>query len=281
MTVEARDLSNYGGEPITLYEFSRRSKPTLTGIEVVTVWRYTSADRDYTFGGHVYAAIPISDDGVRQSGNSNSDQLTIIMPASSKIPQMFVGSPPSDPINALIRRTHRGETDSFLAWVGVIGGVTRNDEIASSVVCNTIGATLDRSGLRLAYSRHCPHDLYGFECRADPTLHYAGDSIAGLTGDTIQATGFGTFESGELDGGWVEWIDEDGHAERRAIVNHDTVVVRIMGSTDRLIVGMTVYAFKGCDRTKPTCISRFDNLLNHGGHDYMPDNSPFSGDLIF
>lgn len=380
MTVADKDVSNYDGAPIMLYDFYRRSVPTLTGVLVETHWRFTSADRDFTLGADVYAATAIADDGIRQSGNTSADQLTITMPHTLKIPQMFVGSPPSDPIYCLIRHANEGETDSFIAWAGIVGMVSRaasqedGASIVASVVCNTVSATMDRTGLRLAWSRSCPHDLYGFECQADPRQFVISGLVTALDGvsitvaetigvgpvtsgpitstrladggagyaaldtgwivggngdanyqiltvdvagrvltftttsqgtDYVSASGTTTVRAGSqpgigvglkfdisaaliggeptFSGGFIEWIDEDGHANRLGITGHDSGngQITVLGTADRLTVGVLVHCFLGCDRLRTTCHNVFDNIVNHGGHAYMPDNSPFSGDIIF
>lgn len=288
MTVSEKDVSNYDGAPIMLYDFYRRSVPTLTGILVETHWRYTSADRDFVLDDDTYTATAISDDGIRQSGSSISDQLTITMPYNTKIPLMYVGSPPSDPVYCIIRHANEGETDAFIAWAGIIGMVSRSastDDTASlsaAVVCNTVSATMDRTGLRLAWARSCPHDLYGFECTVDPKLFYVTGVITALDGVNVTADALGSPPSGgTFLGGFIEWIDDDGHANRLGIIAFTGSTVRVLGTTDRLTIGQTFYAFLGCDRLRTTCNDVFDNAPNHGGHAYMPDTNPFSGDLIF
>lgn len=285
MTSAARDLSNYGGAPVTLYEFSRRSIPTISLTPVVTYWRYTSTDRDYTFGGNVYKAVALSDDGIRQAGDTSSDVITIKLPYTEAVPQMYVGSPPSDPVNLVIRRTHVGESDGFILWAGVVGMVARTqDDLSADVVCNTLASTMDRTGLRLAWGRQCPHDLYGFECRANPRdarFHVTG-TVSALTGTTVTCAALSTIPLPRFLGGFIEWLDANGHAERRGIIGHPTTTsVRIMGTTDRMTVGLSISAFLGCDRTRQTCKTVFDNIINHGGHAYIPDQNPFNGDRIF
>lgn len=295
MSVETQDLSNYGGAPVMLYEFSRRSIPTLTGTPVVTYWRFTSADRDFTLDANVYTAVAIADDGVRQSGDATADQLTITMPYDSAVPQMYIGSAPSDPIMCVIRHANVGETDSYLVWAGVIAAVTRTPDpetssLTTAVLCSTITATMDRTGLRLAWSRNCPHDLYGFECKASAPSFVTTDTITTLDGIHVTCAAFaGMAPPRSLAGGFLEWIDGDGHAERLGIIEHpvddgthlSTDTITVLGTTDKLIVGQTVHAFLGCNRLRTTCNGVFNNLPNHGGHAYMPDVNPFSGDLIF
>lgn len=281
MTLSDRDLSNYDGSPVILYEFSRRSTPTISGVEIVTYWRYTSADRDIVLDAHTYTAIPMTDDGVRQTADTAADTMTFKMPATEAVPQMFVGSPPSDPINALIRRTHYGETEAFNAWAGTVAQVNRPDDATAEVLCNTLSATLDRKGLRLSFTRGCPHDLYGFECRASPLIHYVSGPVTFIAGPLINCDAFGTLVTSRLAGGWVEWLDTYGHAERRAVLAHADSTVRVLGVADRLAIGDTIWAFHGCKHNTEDCETGFNNLANYGGHIYMPDKNPFSGDIIF
>lgn len=281
MTVNDRDLSNYGGAPITLYEFTRRSTPTISGVEIVTRWRYTSADRDVVIGSDTFTALPMEDDGLRQSGDTSNDTVTIAMPATAAIPTMFVGSPPSDPISVLIMRTHNGEPDTLTAWAGLIGLVTRSDEITSKVLCNTLSGTFDRRGLRLVWQRGCPHDLYGNECRANPLLFYRTGPAITVAGNIVTVADFATVPDNRFTGGWIEWLDSYGHAERRAIIEHGGQSVRVLGLADGLAVGATSWAFFGCPHNRDGCTTIFNNLPNYGGHAYMVDKSPFSGDAIF
>lgn len=289
MTTDADDLSNYLSQPIFLYEFFRRSTPTISGVEVTSYWRYTSADRDFTFDGNVYTAIAISDDGVRQSGDTTNDQLTITVPYDNLVAQFYTGSPPSDPIYAMIRHANVGETDAFIAWAGLVGSVVRassnnsaTGDVSSQIVCTTNGASLDRSGLRLSWSRQCPHDLYGFECKADPKSFYVSATVTSVTGINVSAVEIGEVAAPQLAGGFLEWIDSYGHAERRGITQHAGQTVALLGTaSDKLNIGDTVYAFFGCDHSRSTCQLIFGNEDNHGGHAYMPDANPFSGTTIF
>lgn len=277
----ARDLSSYDGEPVSLYQFTRRSTPTSTGVLVTTNWRYVAAEDDYVLGALTFAASSIKDDGIRQNGDSSADQLTISMPASETIPRMFVGSPPSDPIGVLIMRTHRGETDVFNGWNGTIGQVTRRDALMADIICNTSSASLDRQGLRLAWTRTCPHNLYGGECRKSPLDLMVTGTVTATNHTQIIMAEFATQADGWWVGGFIEWIDSYGHAERRGIISHTGDTVRVMGGTDGISPPQIAYGFAGCLHSRTDCNDRQLNLPNHGGHDYMPDVNPFTQVLIF
>lgn len=281
MTTAARDLSNTDGEPISLYEFSRRTVPTLTDVPLTTYYRYTSADRDITLGEVIYTAIPISDDGVKQSGDSVSDQLSVTMPANLHVPQLFTGNPPDDPIRLVVRRTHNGEADSFVAWAGTVGNAKRLDELKTALVCNTVSASLNRGGLRLSWQRGCPHALYDSQCRAAPTSFSTLGTITAIGAGILTVPAFDALADGWFNGGWVEMLESDGHTVRRGIVSHSGAGVLLLGSTRGFVVDAVVAGIAGCDRSANTCNSKFNNLPNYGGHVYLPGKSPFDGNPAF
>lgn len=281
MTTAARDLSNFDGQPISLYEFVRSTTPTITGTPYTTYYRYTNADQDIMYGGNTYAAIAISDDGIRQSGDEVSDQLSIRLPADLYVPQLFAIAPPDDPIGLSIRRMHYGETDAFLSWVGTVGLAKRESDLASVLVCHTASARLNRGGLRMTWQRNCPHALYDSQCKVDPGGFVVVGTIGAIAGLTIAATGFDLVGNGFFTGGWVEKVMPDGHVLRRGITGHFETAVALLGSAHGFEVGDVIQGFAGCDRSSAMCDIQFSNLANFGGHPYLAGKSPFDGDPVF
>jgi uncharacterized phage protein (TIGR02218 family) len=281
MSTAERDISNFDGQPISLYEFRRTTIPTTTGVPVTTYYRYTNADQDITFDGDVYTAITISDDGIKQTGSEVSDELRVTLPADSTIPDLFLVAPPEDPIHLTIRRTHHGETDAFLAWVGVVAQASRPDDLRAVLLGQTISSDLNRGGLRMVWQRGCPHALYDSECRADPADFTIAGTVAAVSGTTLTVTGFDSVANEWLNGGWVEKLDGEGHALRKAIVSHTTTLVEVLGVTYGFEVGDLVQGYAGCNRTPTDCADKFDNLSNYGGHPYLAGKSPFDGDPVF
>jgi uncharacterized phage protein (TIGR02218 family) len=281
MTTEDRDISNEGGAPIDLYEFVRRSTPTISGVEVVNYWRYSSADRDITFDGNVYTGLALSNDGLSQSGEPINDQVSITMPASAAVPQMFTAGPPSDPIQLFIRRTHYGETDAFITWVGNIISVSRASEETTTIICAAVSSTLAVGGLRLRYSKTCPHALYDRDCTINPLDFNVAGLVLGASDALVHVAEFATKPDGWGSGGYVEWVTDDGSAERRSIIAHTGEYVRIIGSAFGVTPGTVMWMFAGCDLTPDTCNNKFSNLANYGGHPYLALTSPFNGDPVF
>lgn len=281
------DLSTEDGRPVMLYEFTRRSVPTISGVPVVVTWYYTSADRDYDFDGNTYLALSLEDDGIRQTGDPTNDDVTISLPASAAVPQLFAVSAPSDLISVIIRQTHRDQTDAFISWVGQISAVTRGrDAVTAQVNCIPANATLDRAGLRLCWTRSCPHDLYGFRCRAPANANYIPGTVTSVNPSQVAAAAWAGLDPAATGfmGGFIEWITPEGFAERRGIIMHYVDVpttLKVMGVIHGVLVGDTVWAFRGCNRTTDNCTAFFGNLPNYGGHEYLPGKNVFTGETIF
>lgn len=403
MPFTTRENSVFGGSPIKLYEFHRASG----GADLY--WRYNTSESDLVFSGATFKAIPISDDGVKQSGEAAGTDFIITMPAVEDFPQMFRGSGPvpSDQVFVTMRRLHAGETatvseplwstgtnvssggtsvtvlaagasmargasvpspsgefilsfqsdgnlvllqepgdvvlwasgtndettdvlvmqtdgnlviydnyvpasamwatgtdghqnatlvlqddgnlvvytavhvDARVEWVGTVSGITQPDEIQVKVTCATLAASFRRSGLRLAWTRGCPHALYDSECRADPNAFKTVATVESITGDRIISADFAVLGDDYFNGGYVEWVLASGAIERRFIkfnVGNDIV---ILGTTIGLSVSDTVTAFAGCQHTRTDCNDKFNNMSNYGGFAHTPGKSPFSGDPVF
>lgn len=279
------DLSTEDGRPILLYEFTRTSVPTISGVPVTLVYRYTSADADYIYpgNGETYKSIAMDDDGIRQTSDPRNDDLTVTMPATETIPQMFAISAPSDVVTLVLRQTHLAQADAFISWVGQIAAVTRGkDAITAQINCVPNSATMARGGLRLCYTRSCPHDLYGFRCKAPATSNYVPGIVTAVDAQNIEATGF---DAVSMLGGFLEWLTPDGFAERRGIVRQDfagaPTKIGVMGVIHGLNIGDTVWGFRGCNRTTLDCIQLFGNLTNYGGFNMLPGLNIFTGETIF
>lgn len=277
MTYQTQEISNQDGRPVSFYEI----------VWGNTVWRYTSADRDLTIGADTYTAVPISDSGMVQGGSSNND-LTVELPASLPLVALFDSTPPSDEIKLTVRRRHYGDTQAFVYWVGYVANVKRKeDDVGATVLGNTLLSTFKRSGLRLAWTRGCPHVLYDDECRVDPADFAMTAEITALTGNSITIDAFtwpGVVGDPEqwFVGGYIEWeANVDGTLDRRAIKSSVSLLEYVLlGTTHRLEVGMAVTLYPGCNLTTGTCKTKFDNLANYGGCEQMSGKNPFTEEPI-
>lgn len=272
MSFNLFEIIGFGGRPICLYEF-------VWGNDT---YRYTSADRDITYGGHGWTAISITDNGFVQG--VSDQEFVVELPRSNEIVQLFRLTPPSLPIALTCRRFHFDDPDQEAAvyWVGTVANVRAKDSISAEILGNPISATVRRTGLRLCWERSCPHSLYDEACRVDKAAFKTNTTITDLTGTTITVASLGAFGSNRYAGGFVEWIaTANGTVDRRAIESVTGSTLSLLGTTDRLVVGQAVSLFLGCDLSPTTCQSIFNNLPNHGGFAMLPGKSPFDGNPVF
>ena len=271
MSYDAAERSNYDAVPTTLYEFAIGAN----------AWRYSTGERDETVGGHVYTAMPISDNGIVQSGDVQNDDFTVTLPSNAGVAALYVATPPSQPVYLTVRKLNMGEAEAPVVWVGTVKSAKRLTQAAVEVACKVLTSSLNRNGLRLAWSKGCPHALYDRNCRADPASFDAAVQIQTMTGGSITAPGLALLPTDYLAGGFLEWELLPGVTERRAIETHSGNTIVLLGTTDGLAVAQWITVFPGCSRTTSTCELKFNNLSNYGGFPHMPSKSPFDGDPVF
>ncbi len=271
MSYDDYESSNYGGVPTTLYEFSLGTN----------VWRYSAAESDVYYAGEKFEAVPVDNSGEIQSGDTQNDDYTVTLPSRVPFAQLFISTPPSEPIYLIVREKHRDSEDALISGVFTISSVRRRDQITVEVVCKTLTASLNRNGLRLSFGRGCPHALYDRNCRVNPAAYGVSIQVQAMTGATVTSSSLALLPAGYLNGGYFEYLLMPGVMERRAIESHSGDKFVVLGTTDGLIINNWVTVYPGCDRVTATCQNKFNNLANYGGFPHLPTKSPFDGDPVF
>jgi len=278
MSFNDTEISTQDGRPVALYLL----------VWGWTVWAYTSADRNITRSEIIngtpvdveYLALAVSDNGMVQGGSSAND-FTLDCPSNLPIVDLFRGTPPSNSIWLMVRRQHFGEADAPIYWTGTVTNVKNLGPANAQVIGKPLTASFKRTGLRLCWTRECPHFLYDHGCKVDPDDFKVEATITAITGNTITVDTVDDNADDYFRGGYVEWeINDDGTVERRMIEAHAGLSLTMFGLTDGMEIGDTVSLFPGCDRTPGTCQAKFNNLANYGGFDFMPGQTPF-GTVIF
>lgn len=270
MSFSVNQQSDNDGKPVALYLFSWGNSQ----------WGYTSAERQIVHNSITYEPIAVDEDELVQGGK-NEGEFTFRVPANLPVVQLFRGTPPSTPVVLTVRRIEYDDIlgESVIHWISPITNVRRKSEAISEIVSRNRG--LRRGGLRLTWSRSCPHFLYGSGCKVLKALFAAPRTIAGINGNVITVN-LDTPSTGWFNGGFIEWdADGLGTMERRGIeIETGTNSFQLFGRSDGLSIGMDITLYPGCDRTVEECDSKFDNLANNGGVKFMPGKSPFEGTAI-
>lgn len=285
MTFDSRETSIEDSQPVRLIHFFRTGK----------AWYYTNADQDITFNSQVYTALPISMNSVVQSGDAKSENVDFTLPASATICQYLEGFFPTETIGVRMRKVHMDETvatgeyttpvdllDAPVMWVGELVNIKRPTISQRILTCNTLSLSMSRGGLRLSWSRQCPHFLYMRGCFVDKTAYAVPlTAVSVVDGITLAAAEFGSMEPNYFDGGFIEWESEAGVVERTGIESQVGGQAVLFGNTIGMADGVNFVGYPGCNRTAETCDEKFDNMLNFGGINHMQGESPYDGRQIF
>ncbi len=271
MTFGAYEQSIEDGQPIVLYRFTLGP----------TVWRYAAADEDLTIGGFVWKAVALQDDGVKQTGETASDQLVIEGTNRIGPAQVYRTEPPMTPITAEKLMLHEGMTVPAVSYVGEVVSVNEPAPGRCLIAVQSFGATMRRLGLRLGWQRTCPYDVYNpLTCKVDKTDFAENITLEYANGFGASSDGFAAFADNYFSGGFISWFDPVRGVQFVTVERHVGRDITLFSPSNSLYAGLMVTAYPGCNRT-PTVCKQFGNYPNYGGFEYMPGKSPFDGSPLF
>lgn len=247
-----------------------------------TKWRYITGDRDLLLDGNLWKASPISDDGVKLSGDNTTDALTITTPSEIGPAQLFRGTPPSRTLGVVIYNYHRGDNQLYIEYVGEVMQADQPFPGTATLMCESMFASMERDGLRACWQRACRHALYdNLTCMVPKHLYAVRVDVVTADSGLVTGAGFATKPSGYFNGGFVEWEHPVRGKEFRAIEEHAGDQVRMFGDSDGMYYGLRLTAYPGCNRTPSDCVDRFDNFKHYGGCPDLDGTNPFDGNPVF
>jgi uncharacterized phage protein (TIGR02218 family) len=274
---EGNGTERYAGQDATL--FTPSGDPY--AYTEVTLAVQTQPDPNVTYG-ITYKGVQISDDGIKISG-PGADTLKVTMQADTEIAALFVGTPPSGNVWIRVRRWQWGSVEAPIAvYVGTITSADRPTPGSLVISCENIGSSFQANGLRLCWSRMCPHVLYDQNsCKVNKATYKITATIGLAAQGQLDCPEVGRLPDGWFDGGFVEWQIAQGVPERRGIDWHQGTKLSLLGFSDGFEGGQVIQVYAGCDRTILTCANKFNNADNYGGVPYLPGKSPYDGDPVF
>jgi uncharacterized phage protein (TIGR02218 family) len=272
MTYQQYDQSIEDGQPVEFFAFALGTN----------VFRYTnSAKNEMTPDGFVWQSAAISHDGFKQTGESATDATVITMPSELTPAMIFATSPPSGKMAVRILRKQRDDNETRVTYIGTVSQVNLDEPGKATVTCETLSASMQRSGLRLPWQRTCPYALYDpVTCGVDPEPLAVNVKILQVSGFWVRTDVAGSYPDGRFAGGFFRWNAAARGLEYRQIEAHVGFDLRLFGVINDLYVGQELQIFPGCARTVAACLS-FDNLGRYGGVPNMPGRSPFDGNPVF
>jgi uncharacterized phage protein (TIGR02218 family) len=264
MTYLASESSQWGGQPVELYRFTR-------GLRI---WTYTTADTPILFNGETYTPTTMRRGELPINEEKNSSTLDVFIDPTADVVAEFISGSTPTPTGLILMRRHRDETvatEQAVLFVGQIGQVEFGEGEAH-FVCVPIQQSVQRRVPRMLYQTQCNNMLYDVNCTVNPALFTFAGHISAINGLVVTVPEASGKPDGYYNGGYIK----DGETFV-FIQTHVGTLLTVLAITPALLVGDNITTTAGCDRTRATCVAKFNNLDNFLGFPYIPDQNPFNG----
>lgn len=273
MTYSATEISTELGSPVELYEFNYG----------LNYWRYTSAAETVQYLTRDFTPQTIQRGGIEDSGDPLKAVLKIKMFRNNPVPNLFRIQPPSAVVTVTVFRRHLADSaaEFVTLWAGRVLAVEFSGHWAE-LTCEPVFTSLKRTGLRLHYQNGCPHVLYGVGCNLLASNFEFSETNFTIDGNTVFAQSLQLQPDNYFAGGFIEYEhNTTGHTETRAIRTSSAGNLVLSLPPNGLAGASELLVHPGCDHTVTTCVNKFNNLNNYGGHPFIPSSNPFGGTRIF
>jgi len=263
MTFASDELSVKSGQPVELYKFVLRGTST--------EWYFTSAAYNITYSSDVYVATPgLSRNQFEETDDFLKTTLEVLMPAKHDFTNLFLFFVPNGIIDFTLFRGHGANFVQY--WKGVVKSV--NPLQPNGMAKVTMGPPTDALGspfLVRTYQRVCDVPLYSTPCGLTAANFSLTVVLTAVSGTSLTSVAFNSQADGYWTGGYVTV-----NQMKRKVKSHVDTVITLTSQLPGVGSGSSVTVFAGCDHLKATCISKFNNLPNYRGADWIPDNEPFT-----
>lgn len=260
--------SRSGSAPVEGYKF----------IGSFKTYFYTSSDRAELINGETYLPIAVSRSRVK-AGTQEDDNLSLDLEIPFDIDVIrdyaYSQTPPKLRLEVYRQQQDDPELSWSLFWTGIVRGFTVTGRTAKVQVPSIFSLALQGEVPNVYYQAPCNHVLYDGRCGVDRAAHKFDGVVKTVGGAAIvlmsPPASAGVLAAGE--------IVNKRNGERRLILNNSGATITIGYPFVDLLVDDEVEMVKGCDHSLQTCKDKFDNVINFGGHPYIPADNPFEGTI--
>jgi len=255
-----------------LYRFSEQGSSE--------VWTFTSGDELVTYMAEDYVPTSIGRSQIESRNELARANLDVNVSLTNAAAIRWLSDNGENIVTLTI--FERDVSETFItAWKGRLAAVIPGME-NFSLKFESIFTSLRRPGLRSRYQRSCRHPLYSRGCTLDPEDFATVGECTALSGTVATVTEAALESDGYYTGGMLR--SPDGVLSY--IIDHTGSAITLQRTSFSLSneaasgFPFNVDLYPGCSRDRVTCNSKFDNLLNYGGFDFIPQKNPMGGSSI-
>lgn len=259
-----------------------------------TILRYCDGDKDITYNNNVYSAGGINTGAIFNDGNKISLSwkrgLDVDTLEFSVIPRdaLIEGTPflsalkngIFDGADLTLGRFYMptyGDTSAGLTIVfkGRVGQIVAG-RVKAIFTINSYTELLNMQLPRNLYQPPCLNTLFDNACRLSKNSYAVNGTIVSGSTQIILKSSL-NYGSGYFTQGIIKFTSGVNYGYQRSVKtftsgNPSTISLYIpLGLAP--VAGDTFTIYPGCDKTKNTCSSKFNNLANFRGLPFIPENS--------
>jgi hypothetical protein len=265
MAFDDDEKSVFDSHPRELYKFV-----TSQGSYYLTTCNFAT-----TYLSNTYTPTTLLRTSFGGSSSNDPPELVVELPASHPLVTIiaFGNAPPND-IQLTIYRWQFISGTAIIVYVGSVTSYAIEGRVAK-LRCPSVLDDLMATSIPATYIQtECNHRLYDSRCQMVNTDFDLATTVSSVTNRTVVVASVGGavdhyYRHGEL------YRSADG--ERRMIQSQIGTTLIISAPFPVLAVTNAVILYAGCDHTQATCLAKFNNVANFGGHPFMPQQNPFVG----
>lgn len=246
-------------------------------------YRYTSTNAPIDVasgpGGEIERYRPVAVTRSRIKAGTQEDKglaLDLEIPFDTEVVLDYAYSQtPPKLLLEIYRQQSREPTAFSLYWRGLVRGFQVTDRVAKIQVPSIFSLALQGVVPSVYYQSTCNHVLYNERCTISRAANKFDTIVGGVAGTTINLPTSPTTD-GDLAAGEIV---NNRTGERRLILSNVGTVLTVGYAFVDIRPGDNITLYRGCDHSLATCKAKFNNVINFGGHPYIPPDNPFEGSL--
>ena len=237
------------------------------------VYYYTSYQADYVYNGNTYKAVPIKRGEFSFSERLRAVRVNVSAPLAGPFLQYIATAPPQLVEIKITRVFIDTPTDNVELFNGYVISVTIDGQVASAE-CESETRMLRNKVPKYLFQARCNHVLFDSVCGLTEATYAVNGTITDIDGSDITATAYDALADGYFVQGVAKFTHPTNGLDIRLITNHVGGVLTLQFPFSGLVVGNTVTAYPGCDKSYDTCNTKFSNLANRLSFDTIPSSNP-------
>lgn len=256
-----------------------------TFYEVATGNSYylTSGQKHVDYGGDFYEARALKRGQFQDTDKMQKQDLKLLINLDNPLIVRWLRNS-VDTVIQLTLAEYNADTGAYsIRWIGRL--TTMNPKSADcELVFESVYTSMRRLGAAPKMNITCRHTLFGSRCGLDRETFGVVADVTDVTELVVTATQAAAQPDGYYAGGSLK----DAAGFQRRINAHTGSLLSLSRPLLSLVdeieqngyTGLQVTLYPGCPKNSATCDSRFNNLLNFGGFEYMPYTNPFEGSIV-